>query len=151
MKQNKPAPSHILVGGETIDITLPDGTKSSAFVRQVKPSELPAYLEAEARGEEAVLTMVATIDGQPIDPDALTLDSYELLIEADQRQNFIAARKREKREGERAGRMLDSLKTANPSLHAKLIKNMETETLSLISSLTPSPEAAAAGESAHKG
>ena len=144
----KPTPTETLAGGERVPCTLADGTSVNIFIRQVKPSELLAYLEAEAGGEEAVLRLVASRDGQPLDLDTLSLDSYEALIEADQRQNFTAARKREKREGERAARMLDSLKVANPEMHAKIMQTMGAETQSLISSLTPSPAAAAPGKTA---
>jgi hypothetical protein len=139
----KPTPTQIIAGGESVPVELDDGTKTTVFVRQVKPSELAAYIEAEAKGEAAVLAMTAGID----DLDTITLDSYDALIEADARQNFTHARKREQREGERAARLMDALKRSNPDLHAELMAQAKRETQSLLSSLTPLPEVAEAGGS----
>ncbi len=144
--KTKPAPADIVAGGEYINAATQAGGTLRVFVRQVKPSELLAYLESEAISEERVLAMVCRDEsGNPVDLDELTLEGYEALIEADQRQNFTAARKREKREGERAARQMEALRETNPAMHAKIIESMGAEMKSIISSLTPQPEGAEAG------
>lgn len=128
---------HLAKGGETIETNT-----GPVFVRQVTPAELLDYLQAEAQGEEAVLAMVCH---PPPDLRALDLDSYEALLEADQRQNFTHARRREDRETGRARRTLEALKANNPALHARLEAEQAKLLESTLSSLAPSPVAAGAG------
>jgi len=142
--QSKPTPLQIAAGGETVES--PSGP---LFVRQIAASELMAYLRAEAEGEEAVLRMVVrSIDGSSVDIGALDLDTYEALIEADQRQNFTHARRREAREAERAARMLENLREQNPALAQRLETEQARLLALMLSSAVPSPSGSGAGESA---
>lgn len=140
--------AQVIAGGEIVEINY-RGAKTTAFVRQVRPTELTQYLQAEATGEEAVLAMVATgSDGDTIDLNELDLASFEALIEADQRQNFTAARAKEKRETARAGRQLAILREGDPDTYRELQKKQTAVMESLLSSLGPSSPEQGAGSSA---
>lgn len=145
MRTDKPTPAQILAGGETIE-TRAAGT---VFVRQVKPTEVIRYLQAEAEGEEAVLTLVCRReDGQPFALDDLSIDEYEAALEVDRRQNFTAARKREAREADRAARQMAALREQNPDAYAQLVKKQSEVMGSMFSSLVPSQPDAGAGSNA---
>jgi hypothetical protein len=136
-QSQKPQDHHIVAGGEEVPVTIA-GRSLRAFVRQVRPTELDDYLRAEEQGEEAVLAMTTTVEGQSVDPDALSLEDWEALVAADERQNFTYARAREKRVAARAERQLAQLRAANPDLYKRLQAKQETAMESLISSLEPS-------------
>lgn len=148
--QNSTTPTDLqtAAGGEIVDCIY-DGREVAIFVRQVTPGQLLDYLRAEAIGEEKVLRMVCALKDfpDPIDLDKLSLDAYEALIEADARQNFTHARRREAREAARARRTMEGLAASNPELHARLTAEQGKALESMLSLLKPSPEAAAAGES----
>lgn len=143
----KPTHTQIIAGGEEVAVRY-RGEEMVAFVRQVRPTELVSYLRAEATGEEDVLRLVVSIGDEPIDLDALNLPSYEALIEADQRQNFTAARAREKRETVRAARQLATLRESDPDSYRALQKRQVAAMESLLGSLEPSSPEPATGKSA---
>lgn len=117
----KPTDIQIIEGGERVSV-LYNNAAAEAFVRQVRPSELRDYLKAESLSETEILKLVASIDSQPVDPDLLALDSFDLLIEADARQNFMHARKQEDRDRNRAARMLEDLKKSHPAVYERIMR-----------------------------
>lgn len=133
----QPTSHHLAQGGETIETNT-----GPIFVRQVRPVEILDYLRAEAESEEAVLALVCD---PPPDLSALDMESYEALIEADQRQNFTHARRREARETERAQRTLAALKANNPDLYARIEAEQVKLLESTLSSLAPAHGASAPG------
>lgn len=144
-------PDELLHGGESIQVQLRSGGACGIFVRQITPRELTAYLQAEMGGDEAVIAMTCRqLDGAPVPLDDLTLEAFESLLEADARQNFTAARAKEKRDIARAGRQIAALRDANPDAYKELQSAQSAALGSLISSLEPSPPALAAGASASK-
>lgn len=140
----KPTEAQILAGGEEIELVY-NGRQATAFVRQVKPSELTEYLRREAEGDDSVLSMVVTVNGEGIALDAVDLDSYEALIEADKRQNFTHARRKEERETARAVRQMELLRNADPESYRKMQAAQGKAMESLLSSLVPSPPVPEAG------
>ena len=140
-----PSDQHVVAGGERVPVHI-GGKRALAFVRQVRPTELDAYLRAEEHGEEAVLQLTATVEGSPIEPDALSLEDWEELVAADARQNFTFARAREKRLAARAERQLAQLRAYNPELYKSLQKKQEAAMGSLISSLEPSAVESSPGQ-----
>jgi len=146
-KSNIPTSDDLINGGELLDLPLRTGKEVRVYVRQVTASELLSYLKAEAEGEEAVLAMTCRVAGsdEAIDLDTLTLESYEALLAADQRQNFTAARAREKREAARAARQMAVLRETDPELYRKLQRQQEQAMESLLSSLEQLPSESGAG------
>jgi hypothetical protein len=142
-----PTDSQIIAGGEEVAVQY-RGQPATAFVRQIRPTELTRYMQAESAGEEDVLKFVARISGEPVDLDALDLPSYELLLEADQRQNFTAARAREKREIARAARQLQVLRDSDPDTYRALQRKQSAAMESLLGSLAQSSAEGAPGQSA---
>lgn len=144
----KPTDAQVLAGGEEVPICY-RGQPVVAWVRQVTPRELLDYLRSEAEGEEAVLALVVRIEGEPeVDLDQVDLEGYEALIEADRRQNFTHARRREERETARAMRQLQQLRDSDPETYRK-VQQMQGQALeSLLSQLGPSvPEPGAGAKS----
>lgn len=142
-----PTSDDLINGGELLDLPLRTGKEVRVFVRQVTASELMRYLQAEAEGEEAVLAMTCRVAGtdEVIDLDTLTLESYEALLAADQRQNFTAARAREKREAARAARQMAVLRETDPELYRKVLRQQEQAMESLLSSLEQLPSGSETG------
>lgn len=140
----KPNDEQVLVGGEEVPVVY-CGQRVTAFVRQVRPTELTEYLRREAAGEDDILALVATFDGDPIVLEDLDLDSYDALIEADQRQNFTAARRKEEREAARAARQMAMLREFDPGAYQRLEAAQVEATESLLSSLAPSASEQGAG------
>lgn len=137
----------LIAGGEVVPLTF-KGTlhqRDNAFVRQVRPSEVARYLQLES---DELATLLFVTDLSAVEIDALTLDAYERLVAADRRQNFSAARARERRESERAARQLEVLRETNPEVYAELTAATKGRVESLISSLAPSPSAPAPGSTA---
>lgn len=141
----KPNDEQVIAGGEEVAVVY-HGQPATAFVRQVKPTELADYLRREAKGENDILELVATIDGAAVDLSALGLDSYDALIEADQRQNFTAARRKEKREAARAARQLAVLRETDPTTYKQLHGMQEKAMESLLSSLGQSVSGQGVGQ-----
>lgn len=113
-----PTGQQIIVGGESVQCVSSTGEPSTVFVRQLRPSELGAYVEAEAKGELFPLILTTGLGLEELDD--ISLDSIEALIEADARQNFTHARRHEKRRAAVVERQLDVLRVQSPEAYAKM-------------------------------
>jgi hypothetical protein len=79
-----------LFGGRTIEVRFRDGTTRPLFLRLIRISEIPSFLELIATNEDAALRSVLP-EGDDIDFDALAMESYEALMEANLEVNFTPA------------------------------------------------------------
>ena len=139
---NEPTAQQTIAGGEDVSVVFRNGDQQTVKVSQLRPSQLPAYLNAELVNELGPLSIVTGLKAEQL--DELTLPSLEALLEADVRQNFSYARRFEKRRAEAVGRQFQAMREQAPKEFDQIIANLEKQlTQSLASS--PALPAAAAG------
>lgn len=119
----QPTDSQILAGGKSVTVTDRFGVPRTLFVRQLRRSEVEAYLTAEAIGELEALALVTGVPAPEI--DALVPDSVEALVEADRAQNFSFARRVEARRVEKGVRDLEALREQFPEQYEKILGVLE--------------------------
>lgn len=118
-----PTDEQLLAGGEYVTVTDRSGSSRAIRVRQLRYSELGAYLAAEATGELGALSLVT---GEPIEVlDQLSLEGVEALVRADRRQNFIFARAYEQRRYEAGVRAIEGLREGMPERYAQILADLE--------------------------
>ena len=126
-------------GGENVKIRIaPDYEVKTVMVRQIKAKEVDAYLEAESMGEEELLAFVTGLPKEAI--EELYVDDLDKLTEANDRQNFTFARKRESRALERTAHQIKALEKINPKLYQEQMDKVRTAMDSAVSSVTPSQQ-----------
>lgn len=126
---DQPTDSQILAAGAAVSVTNRSGVQRTIFVRQLRHSEIDTYLQAEKKGELAVLAFVT---GEPVEAiDELPLACVEALVEADRVQNFTSARHVEARRLEDGRRNLEAMREQFPEQYQKMLAALEKASPSL--------------------
>lgn len=131
----EPTAQQTIEGGEKVPVVFRNGKTQDVFVSQLRPSQLPAYLNAELANELGPLSIVTGLKTEEL--DELTLKSMEALLEADMRQNFSYARRYEKRRAEAVGRQFQAMREQAPKDFDRIMTGLEKQ---LSQSLASSPE-----------
>ena len=126
----------LLEGGARIPCKTKAGEDIEIFVRQMSVSEFGAYLQAESKGDIPLLEKVTGQTKEVL--EALSLKSFEELLEADRSQNFYFARQQEKRAIDRLARQMEQLKRTSPEVYKEITFKQHAAMESALSSLSQS-------------
>lgn len=142
--ENKMSAAEVLRGGADVTVELAAGGTETVRVRQVRVRELEEYLRREMSGDMAIITWVT---GKPDEWfDAITLDSWEALIAENQRQNFTAARRHEKRKIDKTVREMEAVAAGFPEIYKDVVEKIGQRMNDLMTQLPQPQPSLAAGK-----